>query len=123
MPQQQIITTWFALNGSNDLSPSGIANIRTGEPLFVAGLNIGDYTDYTEQEANEHSYISPPTLAVTIPVPLPANPLGTIQLHNGRYRRVRIEAAATQANLVTGRVAYMSATIPINDRDAVNTIT
>src|SRR5215475_10835127 len=56
MPLQQIITTWFALNGSNDESPSGVNDLRTGAPQFVGGLNIGDYFDLTEQEANEHSW-------------------------------------------------------------------
>jgi len=89
MPLQQIITTWFALNGSNDETASGVADLRTGAPLFVGGLNIGDYFDVTEQEANEHSW----------------DDIGI--LHSGRYRRVQVHANATAANVTRGKIGFM----------------
>lgn len=89
MPQQQIITTWFALNGSDDETASGIADIRTGAPLYVGGLNIGDYFDMTEKEANEHSY---ETVGI---------------LHAGRYRRVQVQLGATATNVVKGKMGFM----------------
>jgi len=89
MPLQQIITTWFALNGSNDESPSGVNDLRTGAPQFVGGLNIGDYFDLTEQEANEHSWTQ----------------IGI--LHAGRYRRVQIYSTATASLIDKGLVGFM----------------
>ena len=89
MPLQQIITTWFALNGSNDDSPSGVADLRTGAAVFAGGLNAGDYFDLTEQEANEHSY----------------DQIGI--LHAGRYRRVQLSPQATVANQGVGKLGFM----------------
>lgn len=95
MPQQQTITTWFALNGANDVSPSGMADIRTGEPIFVGGLNVGDYFDLTEKEANQLSYID----------------TGLPFLHAGRYRRIRIDPNATAAQIAVGHIGFMSPTL------------
>jgi hypothetical protein len=95
MPLQQIIPTWFALNGCNDISPSGLNDIRTGAPVFAGGLNIGDYFDLTEQEAREHSYEV------------------TGILHSGRYRRVQIHPQANDQNVEKGRILWMvTALIP-----------
>jgi len=87
-------TTWFALNGSDDFSPSGINDIRTGAPLFVGGLLLGVWFDMTEQEANDHSWTD----------------VGI--LHTGRFRRVRIHPNATAANIRVGKVGFMAA-LPI----------
>jgi hypothetical protein len=101
MPLQQIITTWFALNGSNDETASGIADIRTGAPLYVGGLNIGDYFDLTEGEAKEHSY---ETVGI---------------LHSGRYRRVQVHAGATETDVIKGKFGFMVAALVPN----VNVVT
>jgi hypothetical protein len=89
MPLQQIIPTWFAINGCNDISPSGLNDNRTKAPVFAGGLNQGDYFDLTEQEAAEHSYTQ------------------TGLLHAGRYRRVKIDENATPAQITRGRLAFM----------------
>lgn len=91
MPLQQILPTWLALNASNDTSPTFLSNLRTGATVFAGGLNLGDYFDLTEQEANNLSYTTNGTL------------------HAGRYRRVQLDSGATAANVKTGTVGYMLA--------------
>jgi hypothetical protein len=93
MPLQQILPTWLALNGCNDASPSGMVNIRTGEPVFAGGLNLGDYFDLTEKEANGASYTQ------------------TGILHSGRFRRVQVHAGATAANVKAGTLGVMVAAL------------
>lgn len=91
MPLQQILPTWLAWNSSNDTSPTGISNLRTGAPVFAGGLNLGDYWDATEQEANTASNTTTGTL------------------HAGRYRRVQVDSGATASNVKTGTIGYMLA--------------
>lgn len=91
MPLQQILPTWLALNGCNDTSPTGMADVRQGTPYFAGGLNLGDYFDTTEQEANAASNTS----------------VGI--LHAGRYRRVQVDSGATAGNVKTGTIGYMVA--------------
>jgi hypothetical protein len=90
MPQQQILPTWVAWNNANFTSSSGLTDLRTGQAFMAGGLNVGDYFDATEQEANSASYI--------------ANGL----LHSGRYRLVLVSSAATAANVKVGTVGYMA---------------
>lgn len=95
MPFQPITPTWFALNACNDLSPTGLVDSRTGAAYFAGGLNLGDFFDLTESEANALSYV-------------PA--AGTsVQLHAGRYRRVQVDSGATASNVKVGTVGLMGA--------------
>ena len=84
MPNQQALPTWLAINGANFQSPSGLADQRTGQPIFAGGLNLGDYFDMTEAQANALS-----NTAVGL-------------CHAGRYRMVQVAAAATAANVKVG---------------------
>ncbi len=89
MPLQQALPTWISLNNMNSASQSGQVDPITGFPYAGGGLNLGDYFDLTEQEANQLSY--------------PTN--GT--LHEGRYRYVQVAANATAANIAAGRIGYL----------------
>ncbi|HYR42161.1 MAG TPA: hypothetical protein VER98_03990 [Terriglobia bacterium] len=92
MPFQPILPTFSGtLNGCNDTSPSGIADLRTGAPVFAGGLNLGDFFDLTEQEANQLSNTATGTL------------------HAGRYRRIQVDSGATASNVKTGTIGYMVA--------------
>lgn len=91
MPFQPIIPTWLALNNCNDTSPSFFSDVRTGAPIFAGGLNLGDYFDLTEQEANQLSYTTNGTL------------------HAGRYRRVQVDSGAAASNVKTGTIGFMVA--------------
>lgn len=91
MPFQPILPNWFALNACNDTSPTGLTDPRTGNPYFGGGLNLGDFFDLTEAEANALSYTT-----------LPA-----VQLHAGRYRRVQVDSGATASNVKVGTVGLM----------------
>lgn len=93
MPFQPILPTWFALNACNDTSPTGLTDPRTGQPYSAGGLNLGDFFDLTEAEANSLSYTT-----------LPA-----VTLHAGRYRRVQVDSGATASNVKTGTVGLMVA--------------
>lgn len=86
MPLQQALPTWVALNATNSPSPSGLVDLRTGTPQMEGGLNVGDYFDLTEAEAN--------ALSNTV----------TGTLHEGRYRLVQVDAGATAANVKVGTV-------------------
>jgi hypothetical protein len=90
MPQQQALPTWLSLNNANLASQSGQVDTATGFPYAGGGLNLGDYFDLTEQEANQLSY--------------PTNGL----LHAGRYRYVQVSSAATAANVKVGTVGYVA---------------
>lgn len=90
MPLQQILPTWLALNACNDTSASGITDLRTGQVVNAGGLNLGDYFDLTEKEANQLSYTTTGTL------------------HEGRYRRVLVDSGATAANVKTGTIGLMA---------------
>lgn len=89
MPQQQILPTWLALNAANFSSPSGLTDLRTGNPQYAGGLNVGDYFDLTEAEALQ----------------LSSTTIGT--LHAGRYRFIQVDSAATAASVKTGTVGLM----------------
>ena len=89
MPQQQIVPTWVAWNNANFTSPTALTDLRTGLPFAAGGLNLGDYFDATEQEANMASYTTNGTL------------------HSGRYRFVQVDSGATAANVKTGTVGYV----------------
>jgi hypothetical protein len=90
MPQQQIVPTWLAWNNANFTSPTALTDLRTGQPFAAGGLNLGDYFDATEQEANQASYTT--------------NGL----LHSGRYRFVQVAAAANTSYVKTGWIGYMA---------------
>lgn len=90
MPFQPILPTWLALNACNDTSASGFTDLRTGQELNAGGLNGGDYFDLTEKEANTNSNSA------------------TGILHEGRYRRVRVDSGATAANVKTGTIGLMA---------------
>jgi hypothetical protein len=107
MPLQQSLPTWVALNAADDISPSGINDIRTNDPQFAGGLNAGDYFDITESEAKLHSYT---TYGI---------------LHAGRYRRVQLHANATAANQGIGRLGFMpTVAIPTGDgQSGINVVT
>jgi hypothetical protein len=89
MPFQPILPTWLALNGCNDTTASGMSNLRTGAPVNAGGLNLGDFFDLTEQEANSLSNTATGTL------------------HAGRYRRVQVDSSATAGNVKTGTIGLM----------------
>ena len=90
MPQQQIVPTFVAWNNANFTSPSSFTDLRTGQAFPAGGLNLGDYFDATEQEANQASYTT--------------NGI----LHAGRYRLVQVSAGATAANVKAGPVGYLA---------------
>ena len=92
MPFQPILPTFsLTLNSCDDTSPSGLTDLRTGQPIYAGGLNLGDYFDLTEAEANQLSYTTTGTL------------------HAGRYRRVQVDSGATAGNVRTGTIGLMVA--------------
>lgn len=92
LPFQPILPTFsLTLNACNDTSPSGMTDLRTGQALMAGGLNLGDYFDLTEAEANQLSYTTTGTL------------------HSGRYRRVQVDSGATSSNVKTGTIGLMVA--------------
>ncbi len=90
MPFQPIVPTWTAWNNANFTSPTALTDIRTGQPFAAGGLNLGDYFDATEQEANTASYTT--------------NGL----LHSGRYRYVQISSGASTTYMKTGYIGYLA---------------
>lgn len=91
MPNQPIIPTWLALNAANDTSPTYFTDSRTQQTIYAGGLNLGDFFDLTEAEANNLSYKTTGTL------------------HAGRYRRVQVDSGATASNVKTGAIGLMVA--------------
>ena len=89
MPFQPALPTWLAVNNVNSPSQSGQVDSVTGFQYAGGGLNLGDYFDLTEQEANQSSYLT--------------NGL----LHEGRYRYVQVASNATAANVKAGTVGYI----------------
>lgn len=89
MPQLQSVTTYFAINSSNDTSPSGITDPITGQTVYVPDLDTGVYMDVTNSEAASFSYTTNGTL------------------YNGRYRRVKVDSGATASNVKTGTIGIM----------------
>jgi hypothetical protein len=67
-------------------SPSGLIDTRTGYPYYAGGLIVGGYFDLTEAEAQAY---------------------GRGQLHEGRYRFVQIDSAASASNIVVGSIGLM----------------
>jgi hypothetical protein len=61
-------------------SPTGLTDIRTGLTELGGGMNVGDFVDLTEAEAQ----------------------LWSLNLHAGRYRFVQLATAAVAANIKTG---------------------
>ncbi len=98
MPYQPILPTWLALNACNDTSPTGLTDPRTGLTTYAGGLNLGDYFDVTEAEAQGMDYVTLPQVA----------------LHAGRYRRVQVDSSATPSNVKTGTVGLMVAGLQPN---------
>ena len=90
MPLARGITTWFALNASNDTSPSGVSDIITGQPIYIPDLDTGVYFDVTGAEAAQFSYTTTGTL------------------YAGRYRRVQVDSGATAANVKTGTIGLLA---------------
>ncbi len=88
-PYQPIVPTWLALNAADDTSASYFTDLRTGQPVNAGGLNLGDYFDLTNEEANNLSYST------------------TGKLYAGRYRRVKVDSGATAANVKTGTIGLM----------------
>jgi len=77
------------LNTANDTSPSGFANLRTGQQTNAGGLVLGDFIDLDNFQA---AGLSSPAF-------------GT--LFEGRYRRVQVDAAATAGNVKQGTAAFV----------------
>jgi hypothetical protein len=89
MPFVNALPTWLALNNANFTSPSGMTDAATGQTEYGGGLNVGDYSDYTNDQARLASYTT--------------NGI----LYAGRYRFVQVDSGATAANVKTGTVGYM----------------
>ncbi len=90
MPYLATLPTWLALNAMNSASPTGNVDLRTGNPQYGGALNVGDYFDLTEAEANQISNTTTGTC------------------HTGRYRFVQVDSAATAANVKTGTIGLMA---------------
>lgn len=90
MPFLPTLPTWLAVNACNFTSPTGLTDLRTSLPQYGGALNLGDYFDFTEAEANQVSDTA----------------IGT--LHTGRYRFVNVDSQATAANVKTGTVGLMA---------------
>jgi len=88
MPLQPIIPIWGGLNNANSASSTGLIDPVTGQQYNTGGLQLGDYFDLTESQAN--------SLSVT----------ATGTCHAGRYRWVQVDSNATAANVATGKVGY-----------------
>jgi len=88
MPWLKALPTWLALNNVNSSSPSEITDAYTGQPIFAGGLNLGDYTDFDNDQAAAHSYTT--------------NGI----LYEGRYRYVQVDSGATAAYVKTGTIGY-----------------
>ena len=91
MPLLQTLPTWLAINACNDTSPTGMTDLRTGNPLYGGALNLGDYFDINDSEAKNASYVTNGTL------------------YSGRYRRVQVDSGATSGNVKTGTIGLMVA--------------
>lgn len=90
MPKQQALPAWVVLNVANDVSPSGMADVYTGQPYMAGGLNVGDYFDLAAKEAFRNCK---PSVGV---------------LYYGRYRRILVDPSSTPANIKTGSIGFMS---------------
>lgn len=102
MPLLQSLTTYFAINASNDTSPSGLTDAVTGQPIYIPDLDTGVYFDLTTSEAK--------SLSDTL--------IGT--LYQGRYRRVKVDSGATAANVKTGTIGLMPSLAAIGEGTTTN---
>lgn len=91
MPQQPIIPIWGGLNTTNSPSATGLVDPVTNQQYNTGGLEVGDYFDLTEKQAND---LSNTTVGVC---------------HSGRYRYVKLDSGATSANVKTGTIGYLRA--------------
>ena len=91
MPNQPILPIWGGLNTANSPSATGLVDPVTGQQYNTGGLEVGDYFDLTEKQAN--------SLSNTV----------TGLCHWGRYRYVLVDSGATVADVTTGTVGYMRA--------------
>jgi hypothetical protein len=89
MPLITTLPTWVAVNAADDRSPTGFVDKRTKLPTYGGGLDVGDYFDLTEREANDLSDVN----------------VGI--LHSGRYRRVQLNADADPGFTEIGMIGYM----------------
>jgi len=107
MPLVTTLPTWVALNAADDRSPTGFVDKRTKLPTMAGGLNLGDYFDLTEEEANRASFLD--------------NGL----LHAGRYRRIQVDPNANPNQIDVGYMGLIpvSQLPPGGGRDALNVIT
>ena len=53
MPLQPIIPIWGGLNTANSPSSTGLVDPVTNQQYNTGGLQVGDYFDLTEREANQ----------------------------------------------------------------------
>lgn len=91
MPLQPILPIWGGLNTANSPSSTGLVDPVTNQQYNTGGLNVGDYFDLTEKEANTVSNTN----------------VGLC--HAGRYRFVQLDSGATAANVKTGTMGYLRA--------------
>lgn len=97
MPQLQSISNLFAINAADDVSPSGVVDTVTGQPIYgVTDMQLGVYFDCTNAEAASMS-----DTAIGL-------------LYAGRYRRVKVDSGATAANVKTGTIGLMPSLAAIN---------
>lgn len=89
MPLQPIIPIWGGLNNANSPSSTGLVDPVTNQQYNTGGLEVGDYFDLTEKEANA----------------LSVSATGTC--HSGRYRYIQVDSSATAANVKTGTVGFL----------------
>lgn len=89
MPWLKALPTWLAVNNCNFSSPTGLTDVNTGQPMTGGALNLGDYTDFDNQQAAEASYTN--------------NGI----LFEGRYRFVQVDSSATAANVKTGTIGFI----------------
>jgi hypothetical protein len=91
MSYQPIIPIWGGLNNANSTSSTGLSDPVTGQQYNTGGLEVGDYFDLTEKQAND----------------LSVSATGTC--HAGRYRYVQVDSGATLSNVKTGTIGYLRA--------------
>lgn len=89
MPYDPTLATWLSVNACDDLTATGLSDLRTGATEYGGALNLGMYFDLTEAQARQLSFLTNGTL------------------HAGRYRRVQVDSGATQALIFTGAIGLM----------------
>jgi hypothetical protein len=91
MPYDPTLTTWLSVNACDDLTATGLTDLRTGATVYGGALNLGMYFDLTEVQARQLSFLTNGTL------------------HAGRYRRVQVDSGAVQGAIRTGAIGLMVA--------------